>query len=89
MNFEFKEKMELEFKIKVSGYKKGRPAPACSNPSSPLYSDSGDDPEWRDNEFYLIINDQEVKIHDERIIDYLEDRFTDDIITEGEYKHEE
>jgi hypothetical protein len=84
MNLEFSQHVELEFKIKVSGYVKGRPAPACSDPSSPSYSDPGDDPEWRDNEFYLVTSEQEIKITDEKIIDYLENLLIDDIITEGE-----
>jgi hypothetical protein len=43
---------EVEIFVQVKNFTPERPAPACSNPSSPLYSDSGDSAEFED----LIIN---------------------------------
>lgn len=42
--------IEIKFEIE---YYPGRPAPACSNPDSPLFSDPGDDAEIQDSEMYL------------------------------------
>lgn len=83
-NFEFKQYVDIEMKIKVLGYKKSRPAPVCSNPSDPSFSDPGDDPGWLSVEFYIVIAGKEILITDQRLFEYLEDLLIDDIIQEGE-----
>ena len=35
-------KIEIEVEVRVLSYTPDRPAPACSNPSSPAFSDPGD-----------------------------------------------
>jgi hypothetical protein len=44
------------FKIKVYEYEPGRPAPACSNPSHPAYSDPGD-PGTLDYDAWFVVNE--------------------------------
>lgn len=83
-NFEFKQYIDLEIKVKVSEYKKRRSAPSCSNPSDPLFSDPGDDPECLSVDFYIVIAGKEILIKDRAVTDYLEDLLVDDIIQKGE-----
>ena len=50
-----------ELKVKVRGYRPSRPAPACSNPDSPLYSDPGDDAEISDYDVFFAEHDPKTK----------------------------
>ncbi len=43
----------LELNIQVEGFTPSRPAPDCSIPDDPQYSDGGDDAEWDDVKVYL------------------------------------
>ena len=45
MEFKKKFNIEIELRVEITHYSEERPAPACSNPSSPAYSDPGDDAE--------------------------------------------
>jgi hypothetical protein len=86
MNFIFESFTDLFLVIKVYGYKPARPAPACNNPDSPLFSDCGDDAEWDSVDFYYFIDNKEYQIKDEEFCLYLEDILIDEIITVGESK---
>ncbi len=55
MNFEYKTEITLKVKVEIKGFKPSREAPACSNPSSPLYSDFGDDAVVEDYKISAII----------------------------------
>jgi len=43
----------LELNIQVEGFTPSRPAPPCSNPDDPRYSDDGDNAEWESVAVYL------------------------------------
>ncbi|HUU86385.1 MAG TPA: hypothetical protein VMX17_01360 [Candidatus Glassbacteria bacterium] len=45
MEFKKKFNIEIGLLVEITYYLPDRPAPACSNPSSPAYSDPGDDAE--------------------------------------------
>jgi hypothetical protein len=50
-DFDFSTELKLDngnfdILVQVSGYLPTRPAPPCSNPDSPAFSDCGDDPEF-------------------------------------------
>lgn len=53
INFEIELDNNFSLDIQVEGFKPARPAPACSNPDSPLYSDSGDCAEWEEMEIRI------------------------------------
>lgn len=55
----YSEKFDEDIIIEITHYKPGRPAPACSNPSSPAYSDPGDDVEV---EFKMFLMDDDGEI---------------------------
>jgi len=52
---------EVEVEVKVSSYTPYRPAPDCSNPDSPKFSDPGDDEDF-DWELVFILRDSGNKI---------------------------
>lgn len=52
MKFKHTFNLDLEIIVDVIDYTPARPAPSCSNPSDPAYSDSGD-PEEIDFVLYL------------------------------------
>lgn len=51
----------IEIKFEIDFYP-GRPAPACSNPDSPLFSDPGDGAEINDCEMYLTCGNMSYKM---------------------------
>ena len=64
IDFKFRAKMSLNnddhmtnLLIEVDGFTPSRPAPVCNNPSSPLFSDCGDDPDFEEYRVYAILND--------------------------------
>jgi hypothetical protein len=70
----------VELSIEVEGYKASRPAPMCSNPDSPRYSDPGDGPEF-DN--YTVCVNEDIDITDllsQQVLNEIEER----IVEEGE-----
>ena len=71
MNFNFD--IDVELTVKVESYRPARPAPACSNPSDPRYSDPGDDAEFEDFRVYLMGNDITDFLPVD-ILGYIEDR---------------
>lgn len=73
-DFEFETTREITVRIKVKEYTPGRPAPACSNPSSPAYGDCGDDPEIGDVEiFYIAEGGVEIEFTKENLESILDD----------------
>ena len=73
--------IKLSLHINVTHYKPGREAPACSNPSSPLFSDPGDDEEF---EFVLTLYDSETGVKKElpEELDFLYDQLYDEIYSD-------
>jgi len=76
----------------VHGYNHGTPAPACSNPDSPRFSDPGCPPEFDDVSFVIIVNDRAIELPDEivdKIYDALENvidaKLDDAILKVAEY----
>lgn len=53
--------VEIEIEVDAD-YTPGRPAPACSNPSSPAFSDTGDASEIEVIEMYLVNGKKKIKI---------------------------
>ena len=43
-----KEELTADVTLEITGYTPSRPAPACSNPSSPIFSDDGDPAEFEE-----------------------------------------
>lgn len=43
MNFEVEVEVTFKLKLSIKDYTPARPAPPCSNPDDPRYSDPGDD----------------------------------------------
>lgn len=94
-NFEFI--IEKEFKnsyveifINVKNYIPTRPAPICSNPSSPAFSDCGDDPEFEDYTANILILTEQGQIFfvplPDDLHDVLETEIIDEIFKRGD-KH--
>ena len=52
---------DFEIVFKVTGFKPARPAPPCSNPDSPAFSDCGDDGESGDIEAYFRFDGVDIK----------------------------
>ena len=46
--------------LELEGYVPSRPAPACSNPSSPLFSDPGDAADYERAEAVIIVGNREI-----------------------------
>ena len=67
---------DIPLEVKVTGYKPSRPAPACSNPSSPKFSDSGDDCEY---EIDFVVNGKPFTTMEE-----LEDILHEIVVDEGD-----
>jgi len=61
-NFEFETSMEFDVHVEVEGFVPERPAPACSNPDDPRYSDSGDPAEWDKYTAYFVFTQNGKKI---------------------------
>ena len=51
-----------EIRFEISNFSPGRPAPACSNPSSPAYSDPGDPMEFDVAKIILTVNNVEIEV---------------------------
>lgn len=64
---------DLHCEVIVDGFTESRPAPACSNPSDPSYSDCGDDAEFDD--FEIVINGV-------NLVDHLPQQIINNIIEE-------
>ena len=83
----FKKEFEIKFNlfIDVTHYRPARPAPACSNPSDPAYSDPGDDLEF---EFviYLLTKEGEKKELPEEL-DFLYEYIYDEVLEDYEEKY--
>lgn len=80
---------EITLKIEVElDYIPGRPAPACSNPSDPRFSDPGDDPELQVTAIKLLTDDGEIAIP-ENIRDEIELMFYDDFINQANREWED
>jgi len=69
--------------VDVDGYRPGRPAPVCSNPSSPAYSDPGDNPEFDDYKLTVSIEGHTIDITD-KITEELDKKITEIIFQKGE-----
>ena len=79
MNFKFDYIVDLPVTIEVEGFIPERPAPPCTNPSSPLYSDCGDPAEFSD--FRVFFGNKDITgIIPERIIEEI----IEQIYIEGE-----
>lgn len=50
-----------ELRFEITDFTPGRPAPACSNPSSPRFSDPGDPMEYN-TRIILTVNSKEIEI---------------------------
>lgn len=50
-----------ELRFEITDFTPGRPAPACSNPSSPRFSDPGDPMEFN-TKIILTVNSKEIEI---------------------------
>ena len=50
-----------ELRFEITDFTPGRPAPACSNPSSPRFSDPGDPMEFN-TRIILTVNSKEIEI---------------------------
>lgn len=80
----------VEVEIEVLSYTPERPAPYCSNPDSPSYSDCGDDPEGEYRAFILIgthyieFSDDMYDEYDQEIFGMLEEHGNDYL--EGQYQ---
>jgi len=68
-------KTEIQFDIQITHYRPGRAAPACSNPDSPEFSDSGDDPEL---EFIIYFAGTQTEIPEE--MEYLYTEMFDEVL---------
>ena len=51
-----------ELRFEITDFTPGRPAPACSNPSSPAYSDPGDPMEFDVAKIILTVNNVEIEV---------------------------
>ena len=84
MDLEFTiEKTDFDIEVEVKGYVPPRPAPACSNPSSPLFSDSGDDAEYEKLSAWLILRGHKIKFT-KALYEAFEDELWDTIQEEFE-----
>lgn len=54
IDFTYNTEVTLEVRIRVDCFTPGYPAPACSNPSSPAFSDPGDDPEYESAQVVVV-----------------------------------
>jgi len=79
------EKDDFTIEFTVIDFVPARQAPACSNPSSDSFSDSGDSAEFEISEAYIITKDNETKL-DQDAIDELSYTYFDEIVEQGE-KH--
>lgn len=63
-NFDLYDDLDIiiEAKIEVTDFDPGRPAPACSNPSSPFYDDEGEGMDYNPGAITLTVNDKEIVI---------------------------
>lgn len=84
-------KLQTEITLKVEvelDYIPGRPAPACSNPSDPRFSDPGDNPELEVKAIKLLTDDGEIAIPD-NIRDEIEMMYYNDFINQANQEWEE
>lgn len=51
-----------ELRFEITDFNPGRPAPVCSNPSSPAFSDPGDPMEYNIDRVILTVNGREIEI---------------------------
>lgn len=91
INIHFDTEIDLEFSVHVIGFTPERPAPACSNPSSPRFADPGDPAEYEDIKFFLkfekeiykngkfIKEEKNIEITDSDIIEFLSEKIDDEI----------
>jgi len=73
--------------VQVTGFKPSRPAPPCSNPDSPAFSDCGDDPEFDDYKahFYFSTTEKTFFIDvPEELLDIVDEIMFEKICTKGE-----
>lgn len=92
----FSKEFEIKFNlhIEVTHYRPARPAPACSNPSDPAYSDPGDDVEFEFT-IYLLTKEGAKKQHPEEHekkelpeeLNFLYDIIYDEALEDYENKH--
>ena len=79
INFEFELTTDElgDLRIAVEDFYPGRPAPPCSNPDHPDYSDPGDDPEffW---DAYIAGTNKMIPIDDMKLINLIEDIILDE-----------
>lgn len=81
LDFSFTTKFEIDeleynLKIDVEDFRPSRPAPPCSNPDSPRYSDCGDDAEWNNATASLVKdNGTIIPITEEQFLDYIFDDY--------------
>ena len=89
-DFILKNDEEVTIFIEVCHFTGSRPAPACSNPDSPAFSDCGDDCDY-DAEYYLIEEDGgEKELHySDPVLNELEDRLHQLICKKGEEESRE
>ena len=57
------EEARVYLRVYLENFEPGRPAPACSNPDSPLFSDPGDDPEWDSMQVVLVFTKKTQKMN--------------------------
>jgi len=89
LNFDFETKMEFDVCVEVEGFTPSRPAPSCSNHDSPVYSDSGDDPDFDMYTCFFIFkhNGKQFKMEfPEELYNILEDKIQDEILQHGSEK---
>jgi hypothetical protein len=83
---------EVEIFIQVKDFTPERPAPACSNPSSPAYSDCGDSAEFGDYFVHMMIMTEQGKIFfiplPDDLFALLEEEIIEEIFKKGEENHQ-
>ena len=91
MDYDFDNHSETELFIQVRDFVPSRPAPACSNPDSPAFSDCGDDAEYDEFSIHMVIR------HDKKVFFLslpdtlyaaIEDEVVYKIFCEGEQRYQ-
>lgn len=81
----FKTTVQIEIEVDAD-YTPGREAPACSNPSDPRFSDSGDSLEIEVLEMYIVNGDKKIKIPVD-ICDVICDTCIDELMDKADETH--
>lgn len=86
LNFDFDTKLEFDIHVDVEGYTPERQTPACSDPDSTAYSDSGDPADFDMFTCFFVFNYKGKKFKmefPEELYNILEDKLFEEIFERG------